>query len=110
MSPEAGNPAGDLLPRAGDQPRRRTPGSPPTRAPAFRLPATGYPQFPPPRPAKPGVVELRPLSLSDLLDGTFAVLRRAPMPTLVNAAVVQLVLGILGLVVPGLAACTHHGP
>ena len=62
------------------------------------MPPNPYQQFSlPPRPAKPGVIELRPLGLSDLLDGTFAVLRRAPMPTLVNAGTIHLVLGLLGV-------------
>lgn len=73
----------------------------PYPGPGFPPPGYGYPQFQPPRPAKPGTVELRPLLLSDLLEGTFATLRRAPMPTLVNAAVVQLVLGILGVALMG---------
>ena len=73
------------------------PGQPPYPGPGVP-PGYGYPQFPPPpRPAKPGVVELRPLTLSDLLEGTFAVFRRSPLPTLVNAAVVNAVAGILGL-------------
>lgn len=69
---------------------------PPAGAPTHPY---GYPQFPQlPRPAKPGVVELRPLSVSDLLDGTFAVLRRAPLPTLLNAGVIYLAMGLLGAV------------
>ena len=48
---------------------------------------------------KPGVVELRPLTLSDLLDGTFATIRRAPAATLGIAALVYLVIGVLGLLV-----------
>ncbi|MFC5129953.1 glycerophosphoryl diester phosphodiesterase membrane domain-containing protein [Paeniglutamicibacter kerguelensis] len=71
----------------------------PYPGPGLPPPGSWYPQFP--RPAKPGVVELRPLALSDLLDGTFAVFRRSPMPTLVNAAVVQLAMGVLGLVFLG---------
>lgn len=78
------------------------PGQSPSPGPGIPPPGYGYPQFPPPpRPAKPGVIELRPLTLSDLLEGTFAAFRRAPMPTLVNAAVVNAVVGILGLVFLG---------
>ncbi|MFF5791390.1 hypothetical protein ACFY5D_05025 [Paeniglutamicibacter sp. NPDC012692] len=74
------------------------PGQPPYPGPGVP-PGYGYPQFPPPpRPAKPGVVELRPLTLSDLLEGTFAVFRRSPLPTLVNAVVVNAVASVLGLV------------
>ncbi|MFL4475180.1 hypothetical protein ACIPVK_14375 [Paeniglutamicibacter sp. MACA_103] len=39
---------------------------------------------------KPGVVELRPLGFADLFDATFAVLRRAPLATVANAVLVQL--------------------
>ena len=52
------------------------------------------PQFQ--RAPKPGVVELRPLTLSDLLDGTFTTIRRAPAATLGIAALIYLILGILG--------------
>lgn len=53
------------------------------------------PQFQ--RAPKPGVVELRPMSLSDVLDGTFATIRRAPAATLGIAALVYLIMGALGL-------------
>lgn len=48
--------------------------------------------------AKPGVLELRPLGFADLLDATFAVVRRAPLPTVANAILVQLVPALLSLV------------
>lgn len=57
------------------------------------------PQFQ--RAPKPGVVELRPLTLSDLLDGTFATIRRAPAATLGIAALVYLIIGILGMLAFG---------
>ncbi|PQZ95901.1 hypothetical protein CQ018_00970 [Arthrobacter sp. MYb227] len=53
------------------------------------------PRFPP--VPKPGVIELRPLTLADLLDGTFAVIRLAPAATLGIAAAVYLLLGILSI-------------
>ncbi len=48
-------------------------------------------------PAKPGVLELRPLGFGDLLDATFAVIRLAPIPTLLNAVLVQLLPALLAL-------------
>lgn len=56
----------------------------------------GYdPAFQP--PLKPGVVPFRPLSLADLLDGTFAVIRKSPGATLVIAAVAYLALSVFGI-------------
>lgn len=85
-------------PRPAQTPRPE-PGGAPLGGPPPGHGAQQVPQSP--GPAKPGVVELRPLSLPDLLDGTFAVLRRAPLPTLVNAAVVHVALGALGLALFG---------
>ena len=49
------------------------------------------------QPAKPGVIELRPLGFGDLLDATFAVFRLAPIPTLLNAVLVQLLPALVAL-------------
>ncbi len=49
------------------------------------------------QPAKPGVLELRPLGFGDLLDATFAVIRLAPIPTLLNAVLVQLLPALVAL-------------
>lgn len=49
------------------------------------------------QPAKPGVIELRPLGFGDLLDATFAVIRLAPIPTLLNAVLVQLLPALVAL-------------
>ena len=62
-------------------------------------PPGGGPAAPAPQPGppgwwtapKPGVVELRPLGFADLLDATFAVVRRAPLATIANAVLVQFV-------------------
>lgn len=48
-------------------------------------------------PARPGVLELRPLGFGDLLDATFAVIRLAPIPTVLNAVLVQLLPALLAL-------------
>ncbi|MDO5744135.1 MAG: hypothetical protein Q4P23_06680 [Micrococcaceae bacterium] len=58
---------------------------------------TGNPGIPLAPAAKPGVLELRPLGFADLLDATFAVVRRAPLPTVANAILVQLVPALLSL-------------
>ena len=40
---------------------------------------------------KPGVIPLRPLTLGEILDGSFQVMRRQPVPVLASAALVQTV-------------------
>ncbi|MBV1780399.1 hypothetical protein KRR55_14875 [Paeniglutamicibacter sp. ABSL32-1] len=77
-------------------------GQPP---PGWNQPPAGGTRGPEPRPGpsgwwqapKPGVVELRPLGFADLLDATFAVVRRAPLATVANAMLVQL-LPVLAMV------------
>lgn len=68
-------------------------GPPPSGWDRQPLPAAGPAPVPPPQlppPQKPGVIALRPLGFGDLLDGTFAVIRLAPIPTLLNAVLAQL--------------------
>lgn len=59
--------------------------------PAGPVPSDG------PGAGKPGVAPLRPLRFADLLDATFATVRRAPLPTVAQAVVVQLVPALLSL-------------
>jgi len=56
----------------------------------------GYPMYypPPPPPPKPGCVPLRPLAVSDILDGSFQVIRRNPRATLGISAVLAVVQAI----------------
>jgi hypothetical protein len=71
-------------------------------------PPPGYGQPPgyaayggPPRPAapKPGIIPLRPLSVGEILDGAFTVIRWNPKATLVPSAVVATISGVLGTTV-----------
>jgi hypothetical protein len=62
-------------------------------------PVAGYPMYyPPPQsarpPLKPGCVPLRPLSVSDILDGSFQVVRRNPRATLGISAVLAVLQAI----------------
>jgi hypothetical protein len=56
----------------------------------------GYPMCypPPPAPPKPGCVPLRPLAVSDILDGSFQVVRRNPRATLGISAVLAVIQAI----------------
>lgn len=51
---------------------------------------------PPPAP-KPGTIPLRPLGVGDILEGTFAVLRRHPAATLGSSALVVGIVSVLQL-------------
>jgi hypothetical protein len=58
----------------------------------------GYGYGRPPSP-KPGIIPLRPLSVSEILDGAFAAMRWNPKATLVPSAIVAAVSGVLIAVV-----------
>ncbi len=53
-----------------------------------------YGQWVPPAP-KPGIIPLRPLNVSEILDGAFTALRRNPKATLGLSAIVMTVYGII---------------
>jgi hypothetical protein len=87
-----------------------TPGGPPPddHDPAAPDPAPGW-SSPPPRPAwgdfsappgppRPGIVPLRPLTVGELLDGSFTTIRRYPAATLGMAASVMLVVTLVQVV------------
>jgi len=62
----------------------------------------GYGQPAPPQPPRPGSIPLRPLGLSDILDGTFRLIRRNPKVILglsAGVAVIQSLLLAVGQVV-----------
>ncbi|HEV2780029.1 MAG TPA: hypothetical protein VGX25_11600 [Actinophytocola sp.] len=68
-----------------------------------RQPSPAYPQYPsapPPRAGalKPGVIPLRPLGVSEILDGAISTMRAHPKPTLGVSAIVVLVSELLLLV------------
>lgn len=72
-------------------------------------PEPGYQQYPPPPPmpppgsgwgtgyGKPGVIPLRPLSLSEILDGSFTTIRRYPALILGVSACVAVITGLVSL-------------
>src|SRR5205823_2675989 len=60
---------------------------------------------PPPQAPKPGVIPLRPLGVSELLDGAFTSIRRNPRATLGIAAIL---LTVSGVVTTALAAALIH--
>ncbi len=67
-------------------------------------PPPGYPRYPPPghrvtAPAiKPGVIPLRPLTLTDILNGAFAYIRTNPKATLGLTTIVVVIAQLIGLV------------
>lgn len=103
----------------GSSPGWSAPGAPPPGVPGapgeggYGPAGTAYPSSPgslPGQPSwgaalpahKPGVIALRPLSLGDIVEGSFACLRRYPRTflglTLLTSLVVLLVIGVLGAV------------
>jgi hypothetical protein len=89
------------------------PGYPPYSPPGYQgYPPPGYPGYPPPgypppgygplpplRPAiKPGVIPLRPLTLTDILNGAFSYIRMNPKATLGLTTVVVVIAQLIGLV------------
>ena len=95
---------------------RPAPGSapPPPGQPGYGQPGYGHPGPwppdygpPPPGPAprygdpapKPGVIPLRPLGLGEILDGSFATIRRNPKATLGIAAIIMTISVIISVAV-----------
>jgi hypothetical protein len=100
---------------------RPAPGSapPPPGQPGYGQPGYGQPGYghpgpwppdygpPPPGPAprygdpapKPGVIPLRPLGLGEILDGSFATIRRNPRATLGIAAIIMTISVIISVAV-----------
>lgn len=60
-------------------------------------PPPGYPAYPPPA-IKPGVIPLRPLTLTDILNGAFSYIRTNPKATLGLTTVVVVIAQLIGLV------------
>ena len=58
--------------------------------------------MPPPAPLapRPGVIPLRPLSLGEIYDGAFQVMRRNPGSMIGSAAIVGAFIAVVGAVVP----------
>lgn len=82
------------------------PGYPSYPPPGYGYPPPGYPPpgYPPPgypgaTPWKPGIIPLRPLSLSDIFNGAVAYVRANPRATLGMTTVVVLITSGLGLLI-----------
>jgi hypothetical protein len=67
-----------------------------------------YPKSGPPPAPKPGVIPLRPIGVSEILDGAFTAIRRNPRATLGVGAIIMTVYGILAAVIAP-AAVTGFG-
>ena len=76
-------------------------GYPPPGYPGYPppgYPPPGYGAFPPMPPAiKPGVIPLRPLTLTDILNGAFSYIRTNPKATLGLTTVVVVIAQLIGL-------------
>ena len=92
--------SGPIPPPGYAPPYAPSPGYPP---PGY-WPYPGYPPAGPPRALKPGVIPLRPLGLSDILNAAFAYIRVNPRTTLGLTTIVvvatQIIVLILTAVVP----------
>jgi hypothetical protein len=77
---------------------------PPGYPPPGYGPPPGYPGYPPPGypvapiDLKPGVIPLRPLTLSDIFNGAVLYVRRNPKATLGLTAVVVVIAQVIGLI------------
>ena len=79
----------------GQQPYGQQPG--PYGLPAYGGPASGRPPAP-----KPGVIPLRPIGVSEILDGAFTAIRRNPRATLGVGALIMTIYGIIAAILaPG---------
>lgn len=77
-----------------DYPPPGYPGYPP---PGYQgYPPQGYPMAPP--AIKPGVIPLRPLTLTDILNGAFSYIRSNPKATLGLTTIVVVIAQLIGLV------------
>jgi hypothetical protein len=91
------NPAGQPLPGWSNQPPPSwtAPGTgpgwaQPSQQPQYSYGSSGW--LAPPQAPKPGIVALRPLGLSDILDGAVSYVRRDPKTVLGISAVLSLIL------------------
>lgn len=98
QSPYGQPPPYEQPPPYGQTPYGQPPyGQPPYGQSGYGPPPYGsspYGQWVPPAP-KPGIIPLRPLNVSEILDGAFTAMRRNPKATLGLAAVVMTVYGIV---------------
>ncbi len=91
------------------------PGYPP---PGYGYPPPGYGHLPPgypvpvgfpgPAPWQPGVIPLRPLSLTDIFNGAVGYVRANPKPTLGLTTVIVLITTVMGFLL-GLVTSSNNG-
>ncbi|NIH85350.1 hypothetical protein [Amycolatopsis granulosa] len=101
-----------------DRPDDATPPAGGPIPPAPPPPGAPYQQYgwgPPPGYGKPGVIPLRPLSVSEILDGAIATMRRHPGLVFGSSAVVAVVAAVLQLLasrylLPDVSALQNLGP
>jgi hypothetical protein len=72
-------------------------------------PYPGYPPAGPPPALKPGIIPLRPLGLSDILNAAFAYIRVNPKATLGLTTAVVIVSQIIVVMLTALAPLTFYG-
>ena len=71
------------------------PGQAPWQTPPGQYPPPGYGHPAPPQAPKPGVVALRPMTLGDILNGAFTVVRRNPKTVVGLSLVIMAVSSII---------------
>ncbi|MET0704551.1 MAG: DUF3824 domain-containing protein [Mycobacterium sp.] len=92
-----GYPPPGYAPQGYPPPGYASQGYPPPGYAPQGYPPPGY-SYPPPVPLQPGVIPLRPLSLSDIFNGAVTYVRRNPKATLGLAAAVVIITQIAGLI------------
>ncbi len=100
-SPPPGTPPGAPPVTGEDTPRWLQPGAAPAAA-AYQTPYPSQPGLPGGLPGaahRPGAIPLRPLALSDILDGAFRIIRYNPRATVGAAVLVSSVAMVLPVVV-----------
>lgn len=91
--PPAADGPGNGGPKAGPYGQWGTP------PPPYGYPGYGQPPGWQPAAPKPGVIPLRPVGVSEILDGAFTAIRRNPRATLGVGAIIMTVYGILAAVI-----------
>lgn len=101
--PPPGYPPPGATPSWYPPPGYPPPGPPPSGYPPPGYPAPGYPPqgyphqgYPPPE-LRPGIIPLRPLTLSELFNGSIAYIRRSPKATLGLSTIVIVATQLLAL-------------
>ncbi len=105
QAPYGQQPYGEAPGQYGQQPYGGPPGrygQPPYGGP----PSGGLPPYrrqapyggPPPAP-KPGIIPLRPIGVSEMLDGAFTAIRRNPRATLGLGAIVMTIYGVIAAII-----------